>query len=212
MKFKLPMRRVYLSFFTPKRICIFLGFTLAFSLAVKLYENIVTEGAITHLKNECVSIITETVNRSAADYLSANPDFSSECFTPVLNSDGNVISYSVNSVILAEAEREIVRNVTHSLQNSNKLEVKIPIGTLTNIKYFSAKGFPVKIVAYMNPAIKSDTSSKIESVGINQSLYKVSLIADITCEIILSGAADTVRVTPNVPLVEKIIIGSVPLG
>ena len=211
MKFRLPTRRALLSLITVKRIFLFFVLIFALLIIIRVYEGVVTDAAITPLKNECISVVTETVNRSVAEYLAAEGDFSERCFIPVKGSTDSTESYSINSVLLAEAERGIVAMIGERLQKANVIEVDIPIGTLTNVKFFSAKGFSVRVKAYMSSAIASSASSKIEGVGINQSLYKVILTTDITCEIMLNGKTETISTTQSVTLAEKIIIGSVPL-
>ena len=211
MKFRLPTKRALLSLITAKRILLFFILILILFVTVKVYESVVTDAAITPLKNECISVVTETVNKSVADYLTDEVDFPERCFTPVKGSDENIESYSINSVLLAETEQSIVSMIKERLEKSSVIEVNVPIGTLTRIKFFSAKGFSVKVKAYVSTAITSETSSKIESVGINQSLYKVVLTTDISCEIMLNEKSETVSSTQSVTLAEKIIIGSVPL-
>ncbi|MCI9450384.1 MAG: hypothetical protein HFE30_09080 [Clostridiales bacterium] len=191
------------------KIIILLFVFAALVLGIFVYNRLVTDAVMNPLKNEAVSMINETVASSADRYLSENKDFSERCIT---QSSGNVTSYSVDAELVGKAEREIISDIISSLEDMRVISAKIPLGTLSKIKYFSGRGIPVNVRGYLSPSVTSEITSTVESAGINQSLYRVVLNVSVNAEIMLHGKSEKISLTGKATLAEKLIIGKVPLG
>ena len=212
MKFKLSKYSFGRTLIKPKRLLYLLAILIIILTGIFSYERLIENGASEAVKKKAVTVITETVNSALDDYLSIDGSFSDKCITEVKNQNGQILSYSVKSEVIAKAERQIINTISDSLREAEVFELSIPFGTLTKIKYFSGRGLPVKIKVYSVSAVTSDVETTIESVGINQSLYKIILKVNISCDLIFQDCKETINVPCSRILAEKIIIGGVPLA
>ena len=194
------------------RIFFAAAFVLLLALLISTYNRIVTDKVREPVILEAEEEVSAMIISAVREYLSEKENFTRDCFTSTVNTNGNSVSYSVNAELINAAEAEIVARLREKLERCSVISVNIPVGTLISNQYFSGKGFPVKVKVYLSTSVGSNVSSNIESVGINQSLYKLSLNINVEGELIFPGGSEKFTVSSSSPLGEKIIMGGVPLS
>lgn len=212
MNFKLKGHRIRIRHKSRARLLAASSVVIIIALVIGSYNRIVTDKVRDPVLLEAEEEIGAMIVSSVREFLSERVDFTRDCFTSTSNSSAGSMSFGVNTELLNNAEAEIVLRLREKLEKCSVITVRIPVGTLIGNQYFSGKGFPVKIKVYLSTSVASSVSSGIESVGINQSLYKLSLDVNVDGELIFPGGSEKFTVTSSSPLGEKIMIGGVPFS
>ena len=178
---------------------------------IHIYNRLVSDAVRGPVLRRAVTVINEKINGTVSRYLSENPSLSAECFVDTV-SGGDVRSLKIDTELIRRAESEIVHEISDALADESIISVSIPSGSLTGISYLSGRGIPIRVRAYMSSGISSDVRTLVDSAGFNQSLYRVILEVSVTAEIIMPGGNDSVTVTSEATLAERVIIGDVPLS
>lgn len=212
MRYKLGRRRAnILKLFLSKKMVITYT-AAAVILSIFAYNKLLTEQITEPVIFEATTMTTDLINSAVNDYLTENSDFSTKCITTLSENGGSAYSYSVNSDLINDAKEQITKKLISALDKNSVIKIQIPVGSLISSQYFSGKGFPVGAKVYSKYKINCETHSNFESVGINQSLYKVSMTVNVELDLIFPKGHNTVPVSCDITLAEKIIIGGVPLA
>ncbi len=180
-------------------------------LGISLYNSLVSENALDSIKFAAVTEIGECMNAAVSDFFENHPDFSENIIVGG-ESKEETGSFTSNAELLDAAEKEIYDRLCDLLEKNDVIRVRIPIGTLTKNKYLSGKGFKVTVSAYIVPAITSEIDLKVESAGINQTMYTATLTIEVDCQLIFGSQKDSVNCVTKKNIFTKILVGEVPLG
>ena len=135
---------------------------------------------------------------------SINPIFDGLCISKV-----NVLATDIintkTSEILAKYQYEEILQVIY-----NEKDIKIYVGALTGNRYFSAMGPAIDIKVMHTGSITTDVKTEFESIGINQSVYRIYLEISCNMSILTPYKKITNESTNKVLLVETVIVGGVP--
>ena len=153
-----------------KTKCIILIFVV-FCLA--LYLNINTFGMLSSISRSMVTTnLTYTLNSSVYNQLTKDPALYSNLVTFQKTDDGSIASLETNQAKLLKARTMLVAEILKNLNDTETMQVKIPIGNLTNVNLLSGKGPSITINTILTKAFNAYFESSFTEVGINQSLYQ----------------------------------------
>lgn len=120
----------------------------------------------------------------------------------------NILKTDVVTInqIISDISVEILKE----LKSMEGEEVKIHLGAFTGNRYFSGVGPSIGIKLVQTGSVTTDVKTEFESIGINQSVYRVYM--DITCNMNILTPYKTISHQSNnkVLLVETVIVGGVP--
>lgn len=105
---------------------------------------------------------------------------------------------------------DISIEISKELKEIEGEEIKIHVGAFTGNRYFSGIGPSIKIKLMQTGSVTTDVKTEFESIGINQSVYRVYM--EITCNMNILTPYKTISHQANnkVLLVETVIVGGVP--
>lgn len=211
MYYKISGHKLLKRFLKVRYIATFICVIIALSLIVCVYGSLVSDKVIPQTKVAAEKVIAAAVN-SAFDSYMKDTSTSAEMFlSPVYDKSGGVTGYMINAEAVASAEAEICSEILSELKKKETVTVKIPSGSLTDVKFFSGKGIPVAFKSHLTSSVVTNTESSVESVGINHTLYTAKLTICVTCELLISGKSEKFTMDFSKVLAERIIIGEVPL-
>lgn len=170
------------------------------------------------IKKLSSSIITESLKTEDIENLNTN-----KIFIITKNEKNEIMTIDINSVTL----NQIIKNTTTEIQkklkeleqgkinenneeNKKGIVLKIPLGQIYDNFLLNDKGpkIPVKIKVLGD--MESKINSSIKNYGINNALLEITLEITIEEKVILPISTKEIQVKQEIPIVIKIITGTVP--
>lgn len=134
----------------------------------------------------------------------------SDFVTVVKDSDGQVSMLQANAVNINLLARLAEREVAEKLNTISELGIKIPLGNLTNIPFFSGKGPVINIKVLPNPTVRCVFKSEFTDAGINQTLHKIYIEVNVSISLLMPTYKTQIENTLQMLVAENLIIGDVP--
>ena len=126
------------------------------------------------------------------------------------NSDGNINSISINSVLINNFANELDIKIGDRVENKDTIRNEIYLSSLIGADFLSGIGPKIPIRFQPVSVTNADISHTFEEAGINQTIHTVSLKVSIDIEILLPIAHSNITVLSEMPIAQTIIVGTVP--
>lgn len=149
------------------------------------------------------------VNSSVASTLASDKS-TADVVKVTFDSENNVTAVSVDTVILNEIIRNVIRSVQSSLDGIGRGGITIPLGTLSGISVVSGVGPEIDVRVIPVGIAEATVATSFTEVGINQTRHVISLKLVTDVNLYLAGASGNVKTTTEVPVAEHIIVGKIP--
>lgn len=127
------------------------------------------------------------------------------------DNNGKITSINPDIARINRLKSEIAITVSERLNDTTNSKIKVPMGNLSGISFFSNKG--PKITFNLVPYGKTnvDFATSFSEAGINQTRHRVDVKVELNIALLLSNKAiSSVKVETTVPISETIIVGDVP--
>lgn len=187
---------------------IFIILVIAFSIT-KIVLDAILPIFDTVCKNKAKSLATEISNKAATEVMKEYTY--DELFTLEKDKEGNIVMVKSNIATINNITSEIATKIQKMINEQEKEDVEISLGSFTGIKFLSGKGpdIPIKISTKGN--VETDLHSEFKEQGINQTLHRVYLQVDCEISILTPYNSITEKVSNQVLLVENVIVGNTPM-
>lgn len=173
-------------------------------------------------------IINEAVNNNVF-----NDNIKNKIFIENKDNNGN-ISTDINSIVINTILNKITVNVENyltllengqveklkisknALKNYNKKDLKkgiiyeIPSGIIFKNSLLSNLGPKIPVKINLNGDVTTNVITKVESYGINNALIKISINIKVYMQVIIPFTSKEIIVSTDIPVVMKLVEGSVP--
>lgn len=159
---------------------------------------------------ECQLILTEMITTAVDEELSREDISYAKLVDLATNSDGEVISVESNVVGINKMKTGISKRLERELDRIQKIEIGIPIGTLSGIQLLHNKGFDIGMTVEPMGYPKTKIISEFSEAGINQTRHRIVIDITIVADAVIPGFSTTVTVNTSIIAAETIIIGRVP--
>lgn len=126
--------------------------------------------------------------------------------------DGKISSILIKTEKVNVFKSEIVKKITLLLDDNDKMNVRLPLGSLLNKSIFSGTGPPVSVPLSPNGSLTVDFDSSFTDAGINQTKHDLGVKISVNLSVMAIGKDDEFTVTETVPICSAIIVGSSPSG
>ena len=150
----------------------------------------------------------EVINQAVKQQL--NEDKHDSYISIDRNDDGQILSINVNSDLANQIQNNVCTSINRSLKDLDNEEIKVPIGTLSGITFLTGRGADLSIKLHQIGAVKTELKSKFESVGINQTKFKLYLEVAVEMSAILPTNSTDIELNNEYLISETIILGEVP--
>jgi len=124
--------------------------------------------------------------------------------------DGQIVSISVDTMSLNRMRSELVSQVLVILDDLDRVEVQIPLGSLIDSELAWAKGPFIQVHSMVYGTVTAQTKSDFSSAGINQTLYRIWLVLDLPVRLYLPGGPEDASIQTRFLLCETVIVGKIP--
>ena len=155
------------------------------------------------------SIFTEAVNQAILDAAGDNISYNS--FVELTTGeDGAVSSIQTDSMAVNKFKAYASQAVANRLEEINKKDISVPVGTLTGIELFTGRGPDVKLRLVQKGSITADLSSSFSEAGINQTCHAINCDVSAQFYAVIPGFKIPVDLNTTVVIAQSVIVGDVP--
>jgi sporulation protein YunB len=169
--------------------------------STKEFAETYCENYICELVNDC---ILESVEKLSAEY-------NSICKIHY-DSSGKINAILIDSESVNKLKGETVSSIIHKLKDEEKESFRIPLGTLSGSRLFSARGPEIEIKYIPLGSVASELIQKFASVGINQTLHSLYLNVRISLRVSSPFSSTNIQISTDVCIAETVIIGDIPFS
>lgn len=127
-----------------------------------------------------------------------------------MDSGGLVTSLSFRTAESARFKRSVLEGLVMRLESIDPDLLSVPMGNLTGIVLFSAKGPSVRVRVQSIGGVTAKYRSEFTSAGLNQTKHSIYLDLSITVYLLIPGKIVPVEVVEQVCVAETVIVGQVP--
>ena len=162
----------------------------------------------TVFKEKAKAIATEIVNKQASKILKG---INYEDLVKIEKDEAqNIKLLKLNTVKINMLASEIAYNVQQELYKTENNQIKIPIGSITGLKYLVGFGPKINISIYPVGSVTTKFNSEFNSAGINQTIHRIYL--DVSCKVTIVTPYDKIEseITNQVLMTELVIVGNIP--
>ena len=156
--------------------------------------------------NYAMTVIYEAVEE-ALEQVEADYDYFVELS---YDAEGRVTAIESNVQQLNGFQADLALSIAHRLEQLRDHHLAIPLGTLTGIAVFGARGpdIPMDVAPYGYPQVT--IVNQFDEAGVNQTLHRI--VADVSVQITaaIPGFPVDVLCSARVVLAETVIVGTVP--
>lgn len=123
---------------------------------------------------------------------------------------GNLTALRTNMSEVNHLKTRILRLINTRIENLQQQTVGLPLGSIVLPVLFSGRGphIPIRIVSVGSSG--ADFQNQFSQAGINQTLHRILLTANVDVTILVPGGTVSKRVITEVVVAETIVVGSVP--
>ena len=133
-----------------------------------------------------------------------------DLITIIKDGDGNVKMLQTNTKSVNQIMSDIPTKIVNKIEESERSNITIYLGSVLGMKYFSARGPKMNIKIANVGNVDTKLESEFVSEGINQTLHRLYLV--LTCEVTILTPYSTIKqkIDNQVLIAESVIVGNVP--
>lgn len=126
------------------------------------------------------------------------------------DNEGRIVLMQANTVKVNKFSASTALAVQKSLEELRWQSLSIPMGQILGIPFLAYMGPHIKYQILPVGTVRVNVVDKFESAGINQTRHTIYLNFDTNIRVVIPSKSAEAVVANQVPLVESIIVGSVP--
>lgn len=155
-------------------------------------------------------LASKTINQAVLDVLSVEDASYNKLVYLVYNSYGNITSAETDTIAVNKLQSEISIRVNKQLKEMKKSTISISLGSLTGLSFLNGQGPILKFKILPTGYAKTELTSQFISVGINQTLHKISLRVTVDAIAIIPGNNTTFTSVVDIVVADTVIVGNIP--
>ena len=192
------------------KLIIALSIIFAMILLIFLFFNTYVNPVIITISEAKIQSLTSQSVNSAVQTVINNTNVYDEIIQISTDSEGNITTFQVKSVLINKLAREIGKLAQQNLQLTGSEGIDIPLGTLSGIPFLVGSVPNVYFKVQPIGTLTSSFTSEFMSAGINQTNHRIYMNVQASVNIVLPTASKTIQTNTQILLCESIIIGKVP--
>lgn len=189
-------------------VCLVLLLVLTVYSAV-FTEKIIKPNLASIAEVKVKAMMTRIVNEAVREQFVNDADVKG-LLTIKTDQEGNITYVESNTA----AMNALATNLTQAVQNQYKWEdasmMRVPVGSIVGSQILSQFGPYVTLKVLPIGTSKTNFKTEFESMGINQTKYKVYLEMDSQAKVLAPFSINNIDVQNTILIAEAIIVGEVP--
>lgn len=159
-------------------------------------------------ENKAKSIATIISNEKATEVMKEHSY--EDLFEIQKDNQGNIQMIKSNIYNINQICSDIATKIQTQIDNKERDDIEIALGSFTGLKLLSGKGPGIKIKISTIGNVETNLKSEFSSQGINQTLHRVYL--EVSCEASVITPFEDIKtqITNQILLAENVIMGNIP--
>ena len=186
------------------------GVIVTLLLSILLFFNFHVNPIIIEVSEASIRSLTSKSVNSAVQSVINNTNIYDELIQINTDSDGNLTTFQVKSILINRLGKEIGKAALQNLETEGSSGVGIPLGTLTGVPILVGLGPELNFRVHPIGTFSSTFSSEFISAGINQTNHRIYLNIKGSVNLVMPTASKNVITNTQILLCESIIVGKVP--
>lgn len=133
-----------------------------------------------------------------------------ELYTIEKDEAGNIVIIKSNVVPINNMISDLTEGIQNRFDEIEESEIKIPIGNILGIYYFSGVGPSIPARVTTTGTLDTEVKSEFIAKGINQTLHRIYVNFECYVKIITPIKNFEKKITNQVIIAEHIIVGNIP--
>lgn len=133
-----------------------------------------------------------------------------ELYTVEKDEAGNVVIIKSNVAPINNMISDLTEAIQNRFNEVEKTEIKIPLGNILGIYYFSGVGPSIPARVIVSGTLDTEVKSEFIAQGINQTLHRVYVNFECYVKIITPVKNFEKKITNQVIIAEHVIVGNIP--
>jgi len=133
-----------------------------------------------------------------------------ELYTIEKDEAGNIVIIRSNVVPINNMISDLTEAIQNRFNEMAQTEIKIPIGNIFGIYYFSGVGPSIPAKVAMTGTLDTEVKSEFLAKGINQTLHRIYVNFECYVQIITPIKNFKKKITNQVIIAEHVIVGNIP--
>ena len=181
---------------------------IAYFTAVKIIDDTITPLLERQSRVLARSTVASFSNEAVSN---AMKDMSYQDLCSIEKDDeGNIKLMKLDVVNVNNICTKVAMEIQNNINNSEKSEFDIALGTITGNKFLIGKGPNIKINMVTVGDIETNIKSDFQEAGINQTIHKIYIDVKARLSILTPYKDSDEEVSAQVLLAEAVIVGNIP--
>lgn len=155
------------------------------------------------------AMITQIVNDAVHKQFRSDSDVN-ELLTIKTDQEGNITYVESNTTAMNNLATELTQAVQSQYRWSEAVALEVPVGSIVGSQILSQIGPYISLKVLPIGMSRANFKTEFESMGINQTKYKVYLQMDSQARVLAPFSINNIEIQNTILIAEAIIVGEVP--
>lgn len=188
--------------------CLILLMVLAL-YSVVFTEKIIKPNVAAIAEVKVKAMITQIVNDAVREEFKTNSGIS-ELLTIKTDQEGNITYVESNTIAMNNLASKLTQTVQNQYKWKDAVSLNVPAGSIVGSQILSQVGPDISLKVLPIGMSRVNFKTEFESMGINQTKYKVFLQMDSQARVLAPFSINNIEVQNTILVAEAIIVGEVP--
>lgn len=177
--------------------------------SVVFTERIVKPNVAAIAEVKVKAMITQIVNDAVHKQFRSDSDVN-ELLTIKTDQEGNITYVESNTTAMNNLATELTQAVQSQYRWSEAVALEVPVGSIVGSQILSQIGPYISLKVLPIGMSRANFKTEFESMGINQTKYKVYLQMDSQARVLAPFSINNIEIQNTILIAEAIIVGEVP--
>lgn len=177
--------------------------------SVVFTEKIVKPNVAAIAEVKVKAMITKIVNDAVHKQFRSDSEVS-ELITIKTDQEGNITYVESNTTAMNNLATELTQAVQSQYRWSEAVALDVPLGSIVGSQILSQVGPNISLKVLPIGMSRANFKTEFESMGINQTKYKVYLQMDSQARVLAPFSINNIEIQNTILIAEAIIVGEVP--
>ena len=189
-------------------ICLVLLMVLA-AYSVVFTEKIIKPNVAAIAEVKVKAMITQIVNDAVHNQFKTGAEVT-ELLTIKTDQEGNITYVESNTAAMNSLATELTQAVQQQYKWKDAVILDVPVGSIVGSQILSQLGPSIGLKVLPIGMSRANFKTEFESMGINQTKYKVYLQMDSQARVLAPFSINNIDVQNTILVAEAVIVGEVP--
>lgn len=159
---------------------------------------------------ECRAIVVQAMNEAVNAEMQRTPERYEELYTLAYGPDGTLTAVQADAGALNAARAALVAAVQQALAALPEREWRFPLGSLSGWTSLGGLGPEWTLQLQPHGYVEGWMEEDAEALAVNRTRYSVTLVLQVTINMVLDGKSSTALVGTRIPVASLLLNGEVP--